>query len=58
MWAGILTPKAEYRMRRIQYWPVIEIDSGRHGGSIGGGVYRANAVVESGDGEITRGQGF
>jgi hypothetical protein len=37
---------------------VIEIDSGGHGGSIGGGVYSVNAVVESGDGKIGRARGF
>jgi hypothetical protein len=33
-------------------------NSGGHGGSIGGGVYRVNVVVEGRDGEIGRGRGF
>jgi hypothetical protein len=31
---GNLTPKAEYQMQCIQYWPMMEIDGGGHGGSI------------------------
>jgi hypothetical protein len=31
---GSLTPKAKYRMQRIRYWPMMEIDGGGHGGSI------------------------